>query len=612
MDINEVLDRLDEEVVLVEEQDEDLLRAYGLHKSEDVKAVRGDKTARGEKMAHYMHMIHVHPDVAESYFRLGQMMTRDEIVRLRSRDTVDRRDVWAMGIKYEPTNARAYYHLARDLAHIPSEDHIAFPDGRSMTAIELCIEAIRHKLDFAECYYYLSTLLPDATTAVTLYNGRNATRRELQLDAVGLDATIYYAYNSIAYGMEVDDVIQFSGNTLMKNDFYALAIHYGPHDARAYINLAANLKKGESFKLLDGRKLSRRELYMAAIERDEDSIQAVFNLAIEIGTGEEITLKDGTVATKRSLLCKVLDMDPYFKKAYAALAYDLKKKEVLLLRNPDEDFDDEPTPKTKRMLYLLAGVDYSVPVGLHDDEDHMIALQTIEVTQEELEKVRRKEAKKRRVAELRRMMDEQNRAESKGKKLPRRRREGSKKKKDKKVEEAAPVNAVLAPGTRLRLSRFFRAHAPEKLDDIDKLLPLFAGREESRFQLLIDIYGPEPSTLDFVAEFDDVTREDHPNSPGGIGGANTSVSVSSSSGGTRDASYSPPDVPSLRGRGKPPSAAQAKKLGAEAPANIAHFDRTEMEEESSYFSGAKFQTSEKKYEMLTLNQDDDDRQGSYF
>ncbi|CUF48747.1 Hypothetical protein, putative [Bodo saltans] len=621
MDINEVLDRLDEDAPVVEEQDEDLLRAYGLHKSEDVKAVRGDKTARGDKMAHYMHMIHVHPDVAESYFRLGQLMRRDEIVRLRSRDTVDRRDVWAMGIKYEPTNARAYYHLARDLAHIKSEDHIAFPDGRSMTPTELCIEAIRHKLDFAECYYYLSTLLPDATSTVTLYNGRIANRRELQLDAVALDKTIFYAYSSIAFGMEIDDVIEFAGNTLMKNDFYALAIHYGPHDARAYINLAANLKKGESFKLLDGKKLSRKELYTAAIERDEESIQAVYNLAIELGSGEEITLKDGTVTTKRALLCKVLDMDPYYKKAYGALAYDMKKKEVIMLRDPDEDFDDEPTAKTKRMLYALAGIDFSVPVGLNDDEDHLLALQTIEVTQEELEKVRRKEAKKRRIAELRRMMDDQNKAESKGKKLPRRRREGSKKKKkEKKVEEDVPVGAVLAPGTRLRLSRFFRAHAPEKLDDIDKLLPLFAGREESRFQLLINIYGPEPSTMDFVAEFDDITINADGGATTPAAGGNTSISVSSSSGGTRGGggrSYSPPDVPSPTSaqggrRGRLPPAARLKEEGL-SPSNLANFDRGEMEEESpSYFTGGKFDRGESNYEMLNFNTDNDDQRPSYF
>lgn len=625
MDINDVLDHLDEEVEVVQEQDEDLLRAYGLHKSEDVRAVRGDKTARGEKMAHYMHMIHVHPDIAESYFRLGQLMKRDEIVRLRSRDTVDRRDLWAMGIKYDPTNARAYYHLARDLAHIPSEESISFPDGRTMTAQELCIEAIRHKLDFAECYYYLSTLLPDATTDVVLHNGRRATRRELQLDTVSLDKTIFYAFSSIAYGMEIDDVLQFEGKSLMKNDFYALAIHYGPHDARAYVNLAANLQRGESMKLLDGRKMSRRELYMAAIKIDDECIQAYFNLAIEIGSGEEITLTaGGTIWTKRSLLCHVLDLDPYYQKAYGALAHDLRKKEVILLRDPEEDLDDEPTPKTKRMLYALAGFEFEVPIGLNDDEDHLLKLQTQEVTQEELDKLRQKELKKRRIMELRRQMDEQNVAESKGQKLPRRRRESKKKKKKKSgaAEVPVPEKAELAPGTRLRLARFFRTHAPEKLDEMDKLLPLFAGREESRFKLLIDIYGPEPSAMEFVEGYDDVilglvpAAPATPATPKDVdGGKNTSISVSSSSGqegggGSRGASYSPPQVPSPKAR---KGSKERRAAAAEhTTTNVSHFDHADVMDAPNY--GGRFDdTRENSYEMLNFNQEGESEQrSSYF
>jgi hypothetical protein len=52
--------------------------------------------------------------------------------------------------------------------------------------------------------------------------------------------------------------------------------------------------------------------------------------------------------------------------------------------------------------------------------------------------------------------------------------------------------AEVAPGTRERLVRFYSRYAPEKVAEVDRLLELFAGKEEETFARLVAKYGAEP------------------------------------------------------------------------------------------------------------------------
>jgi hypothetical protein len=52
----------------------------------------------------------------------------------------------------------------------------------------------------------------------------------------------------------------------------------------------------------------------------------------------------------------------------------------------------------------------------------------------------------------------------------------------------------LREGTRDRLVRFYSLHAPSKLDEVDRLLPMIAGFEDETFLKLVSKYGPEPGT----------------------------------------------------------------------------------------------------------------------
>ena len=47
---------------------------------------------------------------------------------------------------------------------------------------------------------------------------------------------------------------------------------------------------------------------------------------------------------------------------------------------------------------------------------------------------------------------------------------------------------------RARLTVFFEKRHPESLPKVDLLLDKYAGREDELFQLLVQKYGPEPST----------------------------------------------------------------------------------------------------------------------
>ncbi|CUG90344.1 Hypothetical protein, putative [Bodo saltans] len=58
------------------------------------------------------------------------------------------------------------------------------------------------------------------------------------------------------------------------------------------------------------------------------------------------------------------------------------------------------------------------------------------------------------------------------------------------LPQAAP--AEVRQGTRERLARFYTHHAPDKLDDVDRLLPMMAGFEDETFLKLVLKYGPEP------------------------------------------------------------------------------------------------------------------------
>jgi hypothetical protein len=64
------------------------------------------------------------------------------------------------------------------------------------------------------------------------------------------------------------------------------------------------------------------------------------------------------------------------------------------------------------------------------------------------------------------------------------------------VVEAPNGVVPLRSGTRERLVRFYAAHAPSKLDDVDRLLPMIAGLEDETFEKLVAKYGPEPPSDD--------------------------------------------------------------------------------------------------------------------
>jgi hypothetical protein len=70
-----------------------------------------------------------------------------------------------------------------------------------------------------------------------------------------------------------------------------------------------------------------------------------------------------------------------------------------------------------------------------------------------------------------------------------------------------PEELELQEGTRDRLVRFYEAHCPAKLADIDRLLPMIAGNESATFEKLVAKYGAEPLIQDTVERTTDATLE---------------------------------------------------------------------------------------------------------
>jgi tetratricopeptide (TPR) repeat protein len=234
--------------------------------------------------------------------------------------------------------ALAYHHGARileqliDKPHLKAlgmfglarcvEDHemVTLSDGRSMTARQVCMEALQWDPDFAPAYNYIGATFQKTDKSVTLRDGRSLTELELYVEALRCNPKLCTGYHNLSILLSRGDSVTLcDGRKMGKLELLIEALRCDPNYVPAYASLSCELSGSETVTLSDARVMDERQLFMEALRLDPTTSTVYVNLARLLSPNECVVLGGGWCMGHRQLCLEALRWNPEYDRAYANL-----------------------------------------------------------------------------------------------------------------------------------------------------------------------------------------------------------------------------------------------------------------------------------------------------
>ena len=155
---------------------------------------------------------------------------------------------------------------------------------------------------------------------------------ELYLNAIHIDPTNSYAYDSLASAMMInncDTIELYDGRKLNKYQLLLKSIELYPGNAKAYVNLAIVCKRFSTPIILnDGRHFNQIQLLLEGLRYDSCISNAYHVLGELLPTEQQFITINKKIFTREQLFLEALAIDIYNPCAYLILARLTKESET--------------------------------------------------------------------------------------------------------------------------------------------------------------------------------------------------------------------------------------------------------------------------------------------
>ena len=165
-------------------------------------------------------------------------------------------DICKQALALDPDSSRALRYLARAL---PDNGSTKLEDGTVMTKEELFKRAISIEPQSSRAFYYLAMSLP-MTGSATLEDGTVMTTRQLFKRAIALDPTCSHSFNHLGLSLPANgSTILEDGTVMLRTELFKRAIALDPREMY-FKNLASCLGANEMTRMEDGTVMSKAQL----------------------------------------------------------------------------------------------------------------------------------------------------------------------------------------------------------------------------------------------------------------------------------------------------------------------------------------------------------------
>lgn len=223
---------------------------------------------------------------------------------------------------------------------LPLHNH---PNMTYKKAAESLLQYQEHPRIVAVGLWALTRCVPQNAPHLTLPDGRSISVLDALIEAIRLDGSLSFAFNTLSARMQdssvkkastnIDSFIRLAdGRCLGSRELLVEAIRLDPNISLFYDNLGGLMSEKDVATLYDGRKLSRNEMFVEALRLDPKDIYTYVNFASILNATKEVVIDDRKM-TYKDLACEALHIDPAFGAAYYCIAAKMRDKssEVELL-----------------------------------------------------------------------------------------------------------------------------------------------------------------------------------------------------------------------------------------------------------------------------------------
>jgi hypothetical protein len=293
---------------------------------------------------------------AEMYVKLAYCLPATmETVTFKDKRVLSRRQMFLMALDMDPTLADPYVELVKEMRD-PLKERIQFLNGTTKTLRDLMTLVVSLDANIAHVYYYLGITLSDDKKRLRVYlhgsednKGRVFSRRDFFMTCLELSPTHPEANAALASILkENENEIVVNGNLYTKRQLCLNGLLAKYPLCSTNCDLATTMEDDESIELLDGKTVTKIDVLITATSLDPMSVRAHHMLSRAMkATGTASCLMHGREMTLMDLGILLIKLDLKLAPAYDLIAS--------LLKNPDDSIEDSSgRVLTKRDLYQTA------------------------------------------------------------------------------------------------------------------------------------------------------------------------------------------------------------------------------------------------------------------